>query len=166
MVNPKLGAATVLLFAAAVWLGVHCSESEEKRVGKQFERLSDWVSRDTDETIIAAARKARGIASLFSDDCVVVAEEPSLSGVHGREDIANRVARVRSRFAQLRLRFYDLDTHIAGPDSANAVVTGRVTGKTRYQERVDESREVTCTLTKADGEWLFARIEVVEVLER
>ena len=162
----RLSAAALLLVVAAVWTGSHCSQSEKKRVRKQFERVAELVSRDHDETIFAAARKARSIASLSSDDCVVVAEEPSLSGMHGREDVAGRVTQIRSRFARLRLRLDDLEVEIDRPDSATAVVTGRVTGWTRYQERVDESREVHCTLTKTDGEWLFARIEVVDVLER
>ena len=147
----RLGAA-LLRVVAAVWTGIQCSESEEKRVIKQFDRLSMRVSRDSKETIIETARKARGIASLFSDDCTVIPREPSLSGAYGRQAIADRVTEIRSSFVLLRLRFYDLDIEIAGPDTAYPVVTGRVTGRSRYQERVYESRVVASTLTKTDGE--------------
>jgi hypothetical protein len=160
------GVVPLLLIGAAVWTGIRCSGSEETRVIKQFDRLSERVSRDSEETIIETARKAHSIASLFSSDCVVVTDEPALSGAYGREDMANRVSQVRSSFTRLRLRFHDLAVELDGPGSATAVVTGRVTGWTRYQERVDESREVVCTLKKTDGEWLFSRIEVVDVLER
>jgi hypothetical protein len=166
VVKAKYGLIVVLVVAAGIWVTLRSSETEERRISKQLDRLADWVSKDPEEPIFATARKIRRIASLFADDCKIVTEEPSLSGAHGSEDIADRVARVRSTFTDLRLRFYDLDIAMAGRDSANAMFTGRITGRTRYQGRVDESREVACTLVRTEGEWLFARIEVVPVLER
>ncbi len=162
----KYVAIALLVLLTGIWLRARFSESEEKQVRRRFDRLSEWVSKDSGETIVTAARKVRSIASIFAHDCSVVTEEPSLSGAWGREDIANRATQIRSSFTDFRLRFYDLDVAFVGRDSASALFTGRVTGWTRYQERVDESREVTCTLVRVDGEWVLTRIEVVAVLEK
>jgi hypothetical protein len=160
------GGVAVVLVAVGIWATGCFTESEEKKVRRQFDRLSEWVSRDSEETIFTAVRKSRNVASVCADDCVVVAEDPSLAGAYGREDIARRTTQVRSSFTELRLQFYDLHIEMADAESANAVVTAGATGTTRYQEWVDETREVACTLAKTDGEWLFVRVEVVAVLER
>ena len=162
----KYGLIVVLVVAAGIWIKLRSSETEERRISTQLDRLADLVSKNPEEPILATARKMRSAASLLAVDCRIVTEEPSLSGTVGRDDIANRVAQIRSSFTELRLRLYDLDVALAGRDSANAVVSARVTGWTRYQERVDESREVACTLVKEGGDWVFNHIEVVEVLQR
>ncbi len=166
MVKGKYGVIVVLVVAAGVLVRLRFSETEETRVRRQFDRLSEWVSKDSEETILTAARRSRSIASLFADDCIVVAEDPSLAGAYGREGIVSRVTEVRSTFTRLRLRFYDLRVGIAVPDSAGAVFTARATGRTRYEEWIDETREVACSLVKTDGVWHFARLEVVKVLEK
>ena len=72
----------------------------------------------------------------------------------------------RSRFSELSFRFDDFTVLFPEKDVAEVEVTGRLTGKQINGERVNETRELQCLFKRLEGQWLFYRLKVVEVLKR
>ncbi len=140
--------------------------SEEKRVKRQFDLLSEWVSKSPEENAFTMLQKIKNIGTLFDEQCKMKAPEQSLSGNYTRQEISTYAGSARSHVSQLDLKFYDL--HIIFPEKEVAKVdlTARLTGRSTAGERVDETRELECVLRKIDKQWLFSQIEVIEVLKK
>jgi ketosteroid isomerase-like protein len=166
MVRMKHGLVAVVILTTGIVAAVHFSETEEKKVRRQFALLSQSVSKDSGETILTATQKIRRIASSVAESCTFRAEVISLSGTYTPDEISIYATQARSQFSGLSLRFHDLDIEVLGTEVANVVFTARLTGTTRFGEAVDETREVESVLKKIDNEWLFTNVAVIEVLER
>jgi len=140
--------------------------SEEKRVKKQFNRLSEWVSKSPEENAFTLLQKMKNIGTLFDEQCELKAPDQSLSGSYRREEISTYAGSARSHFSQLDLKFYDF--HIVFPEKeiAKVTLTARLTGRSTAGEQMDETRELECILKKIENKWLFVGIEIVEVLKK
>jgi hypothetical protein len=51
-------------------------------------------------------------------------------------------------------------------ESANAVLTAKLSGKLTTGEYVNEIHELECVLIKIEEDWLFSEIKIVDVLEK
>ena len=142
------------------------SQSEEKKVKKQFGYLSESVSKDTGEKLLATANKIKKIGTLFSEGCSLKIPVPSLSGHYSPQEISGYAAQFRSYFSKLTLQFYDLVIAFPEKGTAKATLTARVRGTSTMGESVDEIRELHCLLKKTEKGWLFSDVEVIEVLKK
>ncbi len=101
----------ILIVLVVVGLGLLATrtlfQSEEKRIRKQFDQLSEYVSKEPDENAIAMANKMQKLGSLFGDSCELQVAVELLSGIYTREEIASYAARARARFSRVSLEFYD-----------------------------------------------------------
>jgi len=143
--------------------------SEEKKVKKRFDLLSQYVSKEPDEDLLSMATRVKNIGSLFADPSEFKIEgDPfySFSGSYSREEVSAYALRGRSYFSRLSLKFHDLKIEFPETDSARVSFTARLTGKSMAGEDVDEPREMRCLLKKVERHWLFSSFEVVEVLKR
>lgn len=156
----------ILIVISGILITRYFSESEEKKVKKQFHLLSEWVSKDPDEAIFTMSHKIKHIATLFAEDCGLKADIISLAGSYTPEEISKYAARARSQFINLSLQFYDLDIDFPQDGTAKVILTARLTGKTKIGEYVDETHELESVLTKIDDKWLFSDFAVVEVLKK
>jgi hypothetical protein len=157
---------TLVVVGLGLFAVVYFSPSEEKRVRKQFDLLSEYVSRDPDENTIAMAHKMQKLGSLFDDSCDLKIAVEVLSGTYTREEIASYAARGRARFSKLSLGFHDLEVTFPESGVAKVSLTARLTGRTRAGEQMRETRELECLLKKSEKKWLFSNIEVIEVLRK
>ncbi len=166
MVKIKYLLMGVLMVIVGIVLAVTVFPSEEKRVKKRFNLLSEWVSKSPEENSFTMLQKMKDIGTLFFEHCELKAPDESLSGSYTRQEISAYAGSARSHFSQLDLKFYDL--HIAFPEKevAKVTLTGRLIGKSTTGEQVDEIRELECLLKKIDNKWLFNQIEVIEVLKK
>ena len=160
----------ILIAIVIVGLGLlatrYLFQSEEKRVRKQFDLLSEYVSKEPDENVMAMANKMQKLGSLFGDSCELQVSVEALSGTYTREEIASYAARARSRFSRVSLEFYDPEVVFPERDVAKVTLTARLTGQTRAGERMRETRELECLLRKSERKWLFTHIAVIEVLQK
>jgi hypothetical protein len=156
----------LILIALGVWAAITLSQSEEKRVKKQFHLLSEAVSKEAGENIFILDQKLKKIGSVFDETCNIKIPAHSLGGPLARDEITGYAARARLHFSQLHLKFYDFDISFPMKDGAKVRLTGRLTGKTTYGEAVDEAHELECLLKRIEKRWLFSHIEVVEVLKK
>jgi hypothetical protein len=156
----------VLMVIIGIIFAVTVLPSEEKRVKKRFQLLSEWISKSPEENPITMLQKMKDIGTLFVEPCELKAPHESLSGSYPRQEISAYAGSARSHFFQLDFQFYDL--HIAFPEKevAKVTLTARLIGKSTAGEQVDEIRELECLLKKIDKKWFFNQIEVIEVLKK
>ncbi len=156
----------VLMVIVGIIFAVTVLPSEEKRVKKRFQLLSEWISKSPEENPITMLQKMKDIGTLFVEPCELKAPHESLSGSYPRQEISAYAGSARSHFFQLDFKFYDL--HIAFPEKevAKVTLTARLIGKSTAGEQVDEIRELECLLKKIDKKWFFNQIEVIEVLRK
>jgi hypothetical protein len=164
----KLKYILIILVVVGLGLLATCTlfQSEEKRVRKQFDLLSEYVSKEPEENAIAMANKMQKLGSLFGDSCELQVSVEALSGTYTREEIASYAARARARFSKVSLGFHDVEVTFPEKGVAKATLTARLTGQTRAGEQMRETRELECLLKKSEKEWLFTHIGVIEVLRK
>jgi hypothetical protein len=156
----------LLLVAVSIGVGLRLFQSEEKRVKKQFDLLSEGVSKGGDENAIVMARQMQKLGTLFDEKCELKFPADSFSGIYTPEEISSYAARGRARFSKLSLEFIDFDVTFPEKGVAKVNLTAKLTGRTRAGEQVRETRELECLLKKIERKWLFNDIEVVEVLKK
>ncbi len=155
-----------LMIAAAAVAVLYLLPSEEKKVKKQFSLLSEWVSKDSDESLFSMAQKLQGAAALFAERCEIRTHLESLSGSYTREEISSYAVHGRALFSSLHLRFSDLKIEFPEAGGAKVSSVARLTGRLTNGENVDESHEVESTLRKTGKKWLFTSFVMIEVLKK
>lgn len=166
MVRSKASILAVLILALGILAIWRFFPDEEKKVRKQFDRFGEYASKAGDENPLATASKIKKVISLFTDPCEVEIPFTALAGKYNHQEIGAYAAGFRSRFSELSFRFDDFTVLFPEKEVAEVEVTGRLTGKQINGERVNETRELQCLLKKLEGQWLFYRFEVVEVLKK
>jgi len=156
----------VLLLILGVLAILTLFPSEKKKVRKQFEGLSNVVSKEPGESVFTTARKAKAIVPLFDDNCELIMPADSVSAYFSRGEITSYVIRGRTQFSDLSLTFVDLSITFPEQGTAKVVLTAKLKGKVVNGDRMDETREVQSTLKKIKRKWFFAAFEVVEVLKK
>jgi len=155
-----------LIVVAGIVLVITLIPSEEKSVKRQFHLLSEWVSKSSEENALTMLQKMKNIGTLFDEHCEMKIPDQSLSGSYTRQEVSTYAGTARSYVSQLDLKFYDLRIVFPEKEIARVNLTARLTGRSTAGERMDETRELECVLRKIDKQWLFSRIEVVEVLKK
>ncbi len=166
MVKVKPIIIGVSIVIIGILAGVCSIQSEEKRVRKQFDLLSEKVSKDPGESAFTMAHKIQSLGDLFAENCRLKTHLPSLSGSYTPEEISSYAARGRAQFSKLSLEFHDFDIDFPDDGRARVVLTAKLTGKTTLGESVHEAHEFECVLERIEGKWLFSEFEVVEVLKK
>jgi hypothetical protein len=161
---------TILIAVLVVILGIlaatYLLESEEKKVKKQFDLLSKWVSKDLGESPITMASKAKNIGTLFAENCELKVPVDSTSATYTPAEVSGYALHGRLQFSEMSLKFYDLTVEFPEKGTAQVVLTANLKGRSMNGELIDETLEVQCVLNKIDQKWLFSAFEVVEVLEK
>ncbi len=155
-----------IILVAGILIGIHLSESDEKKVKKQFTLLSELASKDRSESIIATAQKMQKIGPLFDNRCELKTHLDYLSGTFTPEEIMSHGARGRALFSRFSLHFSDLKIRFPAEGLAEATLTVRASGTLTDGQHLDEIHEVESTLKKIEKKWLFSSFWVVEVLKR
>lgn len=165
MVNTKrwmiAGLVAVVAVVAVLWL----MPNEDKKVRRQFARLSEWVGKDGSESVIVMAARGKQVAALLADPCELKGSIPSMGGTYSRQEAAQMVAGIRSQFDRLSLDFADLTVTFPETDKARVTLTATLSAA-RGGETMREVRELDCTLVKRDGAWLFSACQAVDVFQK
>ncbi len=155
-----------LIMVIGIVTAIALIPSEEKRVKKQLRLLSEWVSKSPEENAFIMLQKMKNIGTLFDEHCEMKIPDQSLSGSYTRQEISTYAGSVRSYASQLDLKFYDLRIIFPEKEIARVDLTARLMGRSTAGERVDETHELECVLRKVDKQWVFSKIEVIEVLKK
>lgn len=166
MVNAKRAIGALFVVVIGIVMARALFPSEERKIRKEFVSLSKWMSKGRGETAFTMVRKTKRVGTFFAAPCRFDTPIYSFSGTYTPEEISSYAAEVHLHFSELSLRFYDLDVDILSDDTARAVLTAKVEGRTSTGEYVQETHEVECELRKGEDRWLFHEVRVVEVLKK
>jgi hypothetical protein len=166
MVKMRYVFPAVAIVIIGIAVTVHFFPSEEKKVKKQFQLLSEGVLKSPKENAFTMLQKMKNIGALFDEHCELKAPGQSLSGRYTRGEISTHAGSARSSFSQLDLKFYDFHIVFPEKETTKVTLTARLTGRSTAGEQMDETHELECLLRKVEKKWLFSAIEVVEVLKK
>jgi hypothetical protein len=169
MVKLKHAVIAGFVLLAGILAVYYLLPSEEKKVRKRFDLLSQYVTKEPGEDLFSMANRVKNIGSLFANPSEFKIEgDPfySFSGSYSREEVSAYALRGRSYFSRLSLTFHDLKIEFPERETASVSFTARLTGKSMGGEEVDEPREMRSVLKKVEKNWLFSGFEVVEVLKK
>ncbi len=166
MVKLKYIIIVVLAVGAGMFAYNHFFQSEEAKVKKRFNLLSKWTSKDSGENKLATASRANNLKLLFAESCYIQASTYSVSRNYKPQDISSIALMVLSQYSKLSLRFYDIEINISEKESANVVLTAKLSGKLTTGENVTGVHELECVLNKIENNWLFNEIKIIDVLEK
>ena len=166
MVRPKWIIIGALIIGLGVFGAYHFLQSDKRKIKKQFQRLSEWVSKEPRDDRLKWMLKVQKIRRLFADNCTVTDESRSMSRTYSPEEIHAHAVSVLSQFSKLTLDFHDLNITFLQEGKAEVLLTAMVKGKWRTGADLQDVYEVGCALQKVEKEWLLKDIEVIEVLKR
>ena len=166
MVNKKnVLVLLVLIIAAGVIFNLY-QQSDEKKIEKRFDRLSELFSKDDVEAALVMATKVKGIGSLFAKNCIIQSSDQLRSGTYTPEQITSHAASARAMFRVLKLKFYDIEITLSGEGKAVTSLTGMLSGISKQEENFNETYEMEFDLVRLEDEWFFSAIRMVEVLKK
>jgi hypothetical protein len=167
MVKKNAVIAGGILLVIGLLIVYHVFYTEEAKIKRQFKALSERVSKERDETKLIAAATAKKIARMGCETIQIDIPSRSISETVSRKDLPAPIYNVRSRYAGMKVGFFDFVIDLSGKGTASVRVTGKLEGILLSGEKVNETHELACLLKKNEkDDWLFSRIEIVEVLEK
>lgn len=159
----------ICLVLILVILSKHLAPDENKKIKNCFKLLCQYIEKRADEDFISTVNRIKNISRLFLDPCIFKIEDDSLysfSGSFNRNEIEGYALKGRSHFSRLSLEFDDFRIEFPERHIAHVRVRGRLMGRSKGDEEIDEVRELFCILNKVKDEWLFQQFEVIEVLKK
>jgi hypothetical protein len=166
MVKIKYAIIATVVLIAGIWTFMHFYQSDEKKVRKLFDQLSEWASKEQNEDHFTMAGKIKNIGELCADDFVLTTHKSSTSREYSPKEISGLAAHFRFPFTMLTVEFKDIQIEFTEKRRAKAITTVVFSGNMKGGENVDDTFEVGCDLIKLDSKWLFTAAEVIEVLEK
>ena len=119
------------------------------------------------ESPLVVAAKSKKISKFFDTNCEIEAKEYNVSKNYSQEDIHTIAIHVLSRHLEFKLTFVDLQVEILNKGVASSVSTARIFGKVKgVEEYIEENHEIQCQLKKIEDEWVFVRLELIDVLKK
>jgi hypothetical protein len=162
----KITIALILLAVLAVLASFYLFPSDRAKIKKQFDSLSNFVSKEKGESALTMAYKVNALATLFADSCSFEFSQNYMTGEFSPEQITSHTTKGRSQFSKISLNFYDIVPEIRN-DAATVETTVRFHGELKDSAKVaEDTREIQCSLKKTDGKWKFTGFKVVEVLKK
>ena len=161
----------VIIVLSAIVIGIilfyFFFQSEERQVRKRFKTFAQTASKRVEDSQLIVAGKSKKISKYFAQSCRIEAHEYNVSRNYSQADIHTIAFQVLTRHSELKVTFVDLQVEIPEKGIAAVVSTVRILGKVkRGEEYVEENHEIDCRLKKIDEEWVFVKIELVDVLKK
>lgn len=166
MVKAKFAVLTLvaILSVFGAWL-LFLKKDDASLIKARFAAFSSEVAKNGVEGATAAIMKSQAIANLFAETCELSIQDSALAGTYTREEMASHAFNARRHFQSVALSFHELEVKVEG-DNAEAHFTALLTGTVKDGDKLREARDMTATLVKADGKWLFKSFKVREILRR
>ena len=142
------------------------SQSEEKKVKKQFKFIADKIEKTPDENHIIAVTKANRIREVFTETCKIHAPAYSYSRDTSSDELSTLVLSERSQYSEISLKFYDFVIDFPDKGTAEVNLTASMEGKLTTGELIEDLHELKCKVQKIEDIWRLKEIEIVEVLKK
>jgi hypothetical protein len=166
MVKVKYAIIGTMILIAGIFIFIYFFQSEDKKVRKRFDQLSEWSSKDQGEDHFTMAGKIKNIGESCAEDFMLIIPEKSIVRKYSPKEIPGLAARLRLPFITLTVKFNDIQIEFTKKKKAKAVATVIFSGSRKEGEPAEDIFEVECSLIKPENKWLFSSAEIVEVLEK
>ena len=131
--------------------------SEEDRIRKQFDELSDLASKVEDASLVSDALVQKRLPDLFCKEVVLeTGSSNRLKGNYTNYELSNRYGRLRVLAKSLDLRFENLEFIFLKDDQAEVKVRVVASGTDKHGNGRGESFQAEVFLQKSAGKWRFA----------
>ena len=141
-------------------------QSEEAKIRKQFEFITEKIEKRPGESPIIAAAKASQIGDVFAERCRIDAPAYSAPRDILTDELPAIVFRIRSEYSAISLMFHDFVIEFYEQDTAQVNVTAIMEGKSARGKPIEDLHELRCNLEKTEEVWRLKEVEVVEVLKK
>ena len=156
--SKRIIVGTVLSMASVFSLLWFFWPSEEDRIRKQFDELSDLASKAEDASLVSDALVQKRLPDLFCEEVVLeTGSSKRLSGDYTNHELARRYGRLRAYAKSLDLRFEVLKFVSIDHEDAKVSVRVMARGIGKRGEKHQEDFRAEVILQKRGGEWRFAR---------
>lgn len=144
-------------------LGWFLWPSDRQAIQKQLKVFTELSRKKTPEQGVEALTRAAGIADLVTDPCRIVSEEYGKEVDLDKKSVINQVLFIRNQSKTLHITFHDTTITLGEDDTAKVTATVRVETQ-GADDLFRDIREVSLNLKKHEGDWLIARVTLVQVL--
>jgi hypothetical protein len=165
VVNGKVGIVAALAVLIAGGLIVRYWLGDERAIRKQLAVIEEAGSKLATEPALEGLVKATQLAGLFADPCQLTVEAARHVGSYPRKQIQDRIVLVRNLYSPVQVSLHDITIDLTRKPNAMVHGTIRLHGQSKG-EAIADVQELRARMGKVDGQWLFAEVEIVEVLER
>ena len=167
MVNAKTLILAVLVVVVATVVALRFWPSDERAIRKQIAKIETLGSKASDEKPVESLLRARQLAELFADPSTLEVQTGNFTGQFPRKEIQERIVLARGFYTSATVSVHDLAIDIPKTDPQTATIrcTLRVKGEGKSQP-VADVQELSAELRKLKGDWFFAAVTLVEILER
>ncbi|MGD9949760.1 MAG: hypothetical protein AB7U29_14960 [Desulfobulbus sp.] len=163
--NIKKLVPVALVAMALIVVGIRYWPSDERAIRKQIAQIETLGSKAADEKPIESLLRAKRLAALFNDPCILQVEAADFTGEYPRKQIQDRIAMARAFYTNATVSVHDLSINILDKERTKILCTLRVKGSGKNRP-VADVQELEADLRKVEGDWLFTQLTLVEVLER
>ena len=154
----------VILVSGVVFL----IPNDRQRIKKQFSRMSEYMAKEGEESVLIMASKGASVMSLLTEHCEIQSADMRLLGMNeevcSKREVVKIMIMVREQFSVMSLCFQNIDIDLVEENKANVTLCAKLLGKAVTGEAVHEIRELNCVLLKQDRKWLFSKCKVLEIV--
>lgn len=156
-----------LLLVAAVAAGLFywLRPSDEKRIKKQFQRLSEAVAKHGEEGNASTAIKMFALGNLLNDQVDIRIRDFPFNGEQSADTLISLASRGRSYFRRIEVDIYEIEILLHDHEQADARCVARVSVESD-QYRDHGVRHFMASLAKVDKEWKFIGFREDELLTK
>ena len=154
----------VLAGAVLIWLVRGWGTSEEAKIQAQLDEVASLISKDSDESALESADRARQLGELFTEEMVVHLRPLGMEIRTGAELVRPFVG-LRSGMSQITLSFDVEELEVAESFPTAAMITRASVSGQGEARNGRESFRIKIAWKKVRGTWLMESFDVVERLE-
>ncbi len=156
---------TLIIAAAAVYFCFFRDTPEEK-VRRVLSELCESLSKPEGEKLAATLMKNKSLEKIFAEPVSVQIQQAMFNGEYTIAGLQASAARIHMMFSDLKISADDVTVELTSPESASVFFSGRLQGITKNRTKVDEVRDLLCTLKLIDDDWKISAVQIQEVLAK
>ena len=142
------------------------SDSDEAQVKRVLKILCRMATKRAGDNPAAAGLMISKTDKVFAGEFSVKIGNGMFDGVYNPTKMTSELARYRAVFTEVEVDTQDLEITFPAQDTAEAVFTGVLKGRTKTGSGVSEAREVICTLIRTPEGWRIEKLVIKEIMQR
>jgi hypothetical protein len=153
----KKALTAVVVIAAAV-AGYLYWASDERRIARLLDDVTDAVSQGEGEAGVAGLAEITGLTPLLAPDIEIDVTPPPAPALRGAQEVVSMVGRLRAVFPVVELTLADIQIAVAADRTAQVTGAASLLMRDREGAEAVESRQVTISLQERDGRWVIVYV--------